>query len=72
MPYTNKPRPYKKEWAQEQARNEKPERAGRARARRKLDAEGVDRGEGSGFVLPRHFEPDDVFFKFGLHSRDFI
>jgi 5-methylcytosine-specific restriction endonuclease McrA len=43
VPYVNKPRPYKKEWKQEQARNEKPARAARARARRKMDAEGVDR-----------------------------
>jgi hypothetical protein len=38
MPYVNKPRPYKKEWAQEQARDEKSERAERAKARRAFDA----------------------------------
>lgn len=43
MPYVNKPRPYKKEYDQQQARGENPERAERQRARRKLDAEGVDR-----------------------------
>jgi hypothetical protein len=43
MPYVNKPRPYKKEWKQEQTRNEKAPRAARARARRTLDAKGVDR-----------------------------
>ena len=43
MPYVNKPRPYKKEYEQQQARGENPERAERQRARRKLDAEGVDR-----------------------------
>jgi len=37
MPYVNKPRPYKKEWAQEQARNEKANRAERAQARRAFD-----------------------------------
>jgi len=43
MPYTKSPRPYKHEWDMEQKRNEKAPRAARARARRKLDAEGVDR-----------------------------
>ena len=43
MPYVNKPRPYKKEYEQQQARGENPERAERQRARRKLDAEGVNR-----------------------------
>lgn len=43
MPYVNKPRPYKKEYAQQQARGENPERAERQRARRALDAKGVDR-----------------------------
>lgn len=38
MPYTDSPRPYKKEWAQEQARNEKAARAERAKARRAFDA----------------------------------
>jgi len=43
MPYVNKPRPYKKEWKQEQARDEKDKRAARARARYAYDAKGVDR-----------------------------
>jgi hypothetical protein len=43
MPYVNKKRPYVKEWAQQEARDEKPARAERARARYKLDKEGVDR-----------------------------
>ncbi len=43
MPYVNKPRPYRLEWQQEQARNEKPERAKRAAARRAMDAKGVNR-----------------------------
>lgn len=43
MPYVNKPRPYKKEYQQEKARNEHPDRMERQRARRKLDKEGVDR-----------------------------
>ena len=43
MPYVNKPRPYKKEYQQEKARGEHPDRMERQRARRKLDAEGVSR-----------------------------
>lgn len=43
MPYKNKPRPYKKEWQQEQTRDEKDERATRARARREVDRNGVDK-----------------------------
>jgi hypothetical protein len=38
MPYVNKPRPYKKEYQQQKARNEK-----KSRARRKIDAKGIDR-----------------------------
>lgn len=45
MPYKNKSRPYKKEWEQQQERNEKKERAIRARARRKVDREGVDKNK---------------------------
>lgn len=37
MPYVNKPRPYKKEYKQQKARNEKKSRAARARARYKID-----------------------------------
>lgn len=43
MPYVNKPRPYKKEYEQQKARGELPDRMERQRARRKLDAEGVSR-----------------------------
>lgn len=43
MPYVNKPRPYKKEWKQQQARGEKPARAARERARYSMDKKGVDR-----------------------------
>jgi hypothetical protein len=43
MPYVNKPRPYKKEYEQEKARGEHPDRMERQRARRKLDKEGVSR-----------------------------
>jgi len=43
MPYVNKPRPYAKEWEEQKKRDEKPARAERARARYKLDKEGVDR-----------------------------
>jgi len=43
MPYVNKPRPYKKEYQQEKARGEHPDRMERQRARRKLDAKGVAR-----------------------------
>jgi hypothetical protein len=43
MPYENKPRPYKKEYEQQKQRGELPDRMERQRARRKLDAKGVDR-----------------------------
>jgi hypothetical protein len=43
MPYVNKPRPYKKEYEQQKKRGELPDRMERQRARRKLDAKGVDR-----------------------------
>lgn len=43
MPYVNVKRPYKKEWKQQQERNEKPARAARERARYALDKKGVDR-----------------------------
>lgn len=43
MPYVNKPRPYKKEYKQQVARGEHADRMERQRARRKLDAKGVDR-----------------------------
>lgn len=43
MPYINKPRPYKHEYDMQQKRGENPERAERQRARRALDAKGVNR-----------------------------
>jgi len=43
MPYVNKPRPYKKEYEQQKDRGEHDNRMERQRARRKLDAKGVDR-----------------------------
>jgi len=43
MPYVNKPRPYKKEYDQQQARGELDERMERQRARRKIDKTGADR-----------------------------
>lgn len=43
MPYVTKPRPYKKEYEQQKERGEHDNRMERQRARRKLDAKGVDR-----------------------------
>lgn len=43
MPYVNKPRPYKKEYAQQVKRGELPARMERQRARNEMDAKGVDR-----------------------------
>jgi hypothetical protein len=43
MPYTNKPRPYKKEYQQQKERGEHENRMERQEARRKLDKKGVDR-----------------------------
>jgi hypothetical protein len=43
MPYTKTPRPYKHEYEMEKKRGEHPDRMERQRARRKLDAEGVNR-----------------------------
>ena len=42
MPYVNKPRPYKKEYAQQQARGEHERRMERQRARRAMDKTGAD------------------------------
>jgi len=42
MPYTNKPRPYKKEYAQQKARGEHADRMERQRARRAMDKTGKD------------------------------
>jgi hypothetical protein len=43
MPYVNKARPYKKEYAQQKARGEHPLRMDRQRARRAMDAKGINR-----------------------------
>lgn len=43
MPYTKKPRPYAKEYAQQLERGEHEDRMERQRARRKLDKDGVNR-----------------------------
>ena len=45
MPYKNKPRPYKKEYAQQKARGEHADRMERQRARRKVDKTGVDKNK---------------------------
>ena len=45
MPYVNKPRPYKKEYQQQKARNEHADRMERQRARRTVDKNGVDRNK---------------------------
>lgn len=42
MPYVNKPRPYKKEYAQQKARGELPDRMERQRARRAIDKKHPD------------------------------
>jgi hypothetical protein len=42
MPYTEKPRPYKKEYKQQKARGEHGDRMERQRARRKMDKTGKD------------------------------
>ena len=43
MPYVNKSRPYKKEYQQQVERGELPTRMERQKARRAMDAKGVDR-----------------------------
>lgn len=43
MPYTKSPRPYGHEYKMQVARGEHPDRMERQRARRALDAKGVDR-----------------------------
>lgn len=43
MPYVNKARPYEKEYKQQVARGEHPARMDRQKARRAMDAQGVDR-----------------------------
>jgi len=42
MPYVNKPRPYKKEYQQQKARDEHDNRMERQRARRAVDKKGKD------------------------------
>lgn len=42
MPYVTKPRPYKKEYAQQKARGELADRMERQRARRAMDKKGRD------------------------------
>lgn len=42
MPYVNKPRPYKKEYEQQQARGELDRRMERQRGRRAIDKTGTD------------------------------
>lgn len=43
MPYTNKPRPYKKEYQQQKTRGEHGDRMERQRARRAMDKTGADK-----------------------------
>lgn len=43
MPYTKSPRPYKHEYEMQKKRGELPDRMERQRARRELDAKGVNR-----------------------------
>lgn len=43
MPYTKSPRPYKHEYDMQKKRGELPDRMERQRARRDLDAKGVNR-----------------------------
>lgn len=43
MPYTKSPRPYKREYQLQKERGELPNRMERQRARRMLDARGVNR-----------------------------
>jgi hypothetical protein len=43
MPYVTKSRPYAKEYEQQVARNENPLRMERQKARRAMDAKGIDR-----------------------------
>ena len=43
MPYVNKERPYKKEYAQQVSRGEHPLRMERQKARRAMDAKGINR-----------------------------
>lgn len=63
MPYVNKPRPYKKEYALQKARGEHEDRMERQRARRAVDKNGKD-GNGNGKADAR--EGKDVAHKRAL------
>ena len=53
MPYVTKPRPYKKEYEQQQERGELPTRMDRQRARNEMDKKGIDRkGKDIDHVVP--------------------
>ena len=53
MPYVNKPRPYKKEYEQQQERGALPARMDRQRARNEMDKKGIDRkGKDIDHVVP--------------------
>jgi hypothetical protein len=60
MPYVNKPRPYKKEYEQQKARDEHPNRMERQRARRAVDKKMPD-GNGNGKADAR--EGNDIAHK---------
>ena len=45
MPYVNKPRPYKKEYQQQIARGESPDRLERQRAREGIDKKNADKNK---------------------------
>lgn len=63
MPYKNKPRPYKKEYQQQKARDEHESRMERQRARRAMDKKGKD-GNGNGKADAR--EGKDIAHKKAL------
>jgi hypothetical protein len=63
MPYVNKPRPYKKEYQQQLARDEHGDRMERQRARRSVDKTGKD-GNGNGVADRR--EGKDIAHKRAL------
>ena len=52
MPYVNKPRPYKKEYQQQVARGELPDRMERQRAREAIDKKSADKN-GNGIADKR-------------------
>jgi hypothetical protein len=76
MPYTKSPRPYKKEWEQQKARDEKPARAARERARYAMDKAGVKRqGKDIDHVVPLSKggtnEPSNLKLKSPSANRSF-